>query len=79
MWRRCFFKKEFLEDSRCSSQKRFISSSSIFLANSRPFFTVSMPLRKRIYGLDIFDVQMDLPILSELEEVGQHRTGRVRR
>lgn len=41
MWRRCFFKKEFLEDSRCSSQKRFISSSSVFLANSRPFFTVS--------------------------------------
>ena len=33
-----------------------------------------MPLYKSIYGLEILDVQMDLAILSELQEVGQRIT-----
>ena len=33
-----------------------------------------MPLHKKIYGLETLDVQMDLPILSELQEVGQQMT-----
>ena len=33
-----------------------------------------MPLHKKIYGLETLDVQMDFPILSELQEVGQQMT-----
>ena len=33
-----------------------------------------MPLYKKIYGLEILDGQMDLPILSELQEVVKRRT-----
>ena len=33
-----------------------------------------IPLHKKIYGLETLDVQMDLPILSELQEVGQQMT-----
>ena len=33
-----------------------------------------MPVHKKIYGLETLDVQMDLPILSELQEVGQQMT-----
>ena len=35
-----------------------------------------MSLHKRIYGLEILDGQMDLPIISELQEVGQRRNCR---
>ena len=37
------------------------------------FGQCEMSLHKRIYGLEILDGQMDLPILSELQEVGQRR------
>ena len=33
-----------------------------------------MPLHERIYGLEILDFQMDLSILSELQEIDQRRT-----
>ena len=35
-----------------------------------------MSLHKRIYRLEILDGQMDLPIISELQEVGQRRNCR---
>ena len=37
------------------------------------FVQCDMPLHKRIYGLEILDGQMDLSILSEIQEVGQPR------
>ena len=40
------------------------------------FVQCEMPLHKRIYGSEIVDGQMDLLILSELQEVGQRRNYR---
>ena len=37
------------------------------------FVQCEMSLHKRIYGLKILDGQMDLPIILELQEVGQRR------
>ena len=37
------------------------------------FVQCEMPLHKRIYGLEILDGQMDLSILSEIQEVDQRR------
>ena len=66
-----------ISSQRSSPQKRLISSRPTFSAYSRSFCTVwdaSLQEDIWIYGLEIHSDQMDFPIISELHEIGQHRT-----